>query len=148
MKKENFIKGFTLVELLVVISIIGILIGLSIFGLQSAREASRDARRKADLEQIRSGLEMYRSDCDTYPLTAELNFGEALIGNDPGNTRCDGNTYISQVPTDPIDPSRTYYYLSDGLIYQLCSALEQTPTSPESCTGNCTESCNYRTDNP
>jgi type II secretion system protein G len=139
-------KGFTLVELLVVISIIGILIALSIFGLQAARESSRDARRKADLEQIRSGLEIYKSDCNSYP--ASLSFGASLVGNDPGNTNCDGNTYIAQVPTDPVTPARTYYYSSDGLNYQLCASLEQTPTSPEACSGSCTTSCNYRTDNP
>src|SRR3972149_9954423 len=65
-------SGFTLIELLVVISIIGILIGLSVFGLQGARKSSRDAVRKADLEQIRSGLGMYKADCDTYPLTANF----------------------------------------------------------------------------
>ncbi len=41
--------GFTLIELLVVIAITAILIGLSVFGLQGARESARDAQRKADL---------------------------------------------------------------------------------------------------
>jgi prepilin-type N-terminal cleavage/methylation domain-containing protein len=70
MKNSN--KAFTLIELLVVISIIGILTGLSIFGLQGAREASRDATRKAALEQIRSGLEIYKADCDSYPIGNSL----------------------------------------------------------------------------
>ena len=52
--------GFTLIELLVTISIIGILIGLSVFGLQGARQSARDAKRKADLDmrlrQVMSGL--------------------------------------------------------------------------------------------
>ena len=62
-------KGFTLIELLVVISILGVLLALSVFGMQGARQSSRDGRRKADLEQIRSGLEMYRADCNAYPTT-------------------------------------------------------------------------------
>ena len=67
-------KGFTLIELLVVISIIGILIAVSIFGLSGARESARDARRKSDLELIRSGLELYRADCNAYPTTAVLTY--------------------------------------------------------------------------
>src|SRR3990170_1677136 len=98
-------KGFTLIELLVVISIIGILIALSVFGLQGAREASRDAKRKADLELIRSGIEIYKSDCNSYPAS----LGAVLIGDD-SNPSCDsGNTYIAQIPADPIDPSRSYF---------------------------------------
>lgn len=133
-------KGFTLIELLVVVSIIGILIALSIFGLQGARESSRDARRKADLELIRSGLEIYKSDCDAYPMT----LGTALVGDDPGNEGCDGNTYIASVPGDPLGSA--YYYASDGTIYRVCAALEQSPTTPDSCTG-CTN-CNYKVVNP
>ncbi|MCK4588676.1 prepilin-type N-terminal cleavage/methylation domain-containing protein, partial [Candidatus Woesebacteria bacterium] len=60
-------KGFTLIELLVVISIIGILLALSIFGLQGARKSARDSKRKADIELIRSGIEIYKADCNVYP---------------------------------------------------------------------------------
>src|SRR3989344_5965218 len=70
--------GFTLIELLVVISIVGSIIGLSVFGLQGARQSSRHSKRKADLEQIRSGLEIYKSDCDKYPITV----GSTLNGDD------------------------------------------------------------------
>ncbi len=137
-------KAFTLIELLVVVSIIGILIALSIFGLQGARQASRDANRKADLELIRSGIEIYKSDCNTYPAV----LGSTLIGDD-SNPSCDGgNTYIARVPVDPLDPSQSYYYSSDGVTYQLCAALEQTPASPDSCTGSCGANCNYKVVNP
>lgn len=139
-------KAFTLIELLVVIAVIGILLGLSIFGLQGARQASRDAKRKADLEAIRSGLEIYKSDCAAYPIA----LGTTLIGN--GTSTCPvTNTYIATVPVDPTSPTSKYAYLSDGLTYTLCASLEQVPQTALSASpvcGGCTTTCNYRVVNP
>lgn len=139
-------KGFTLIELLVVISILGILLGLSIFGMQSAREASRDGKRKADLEQIRSGLEMYRSDCGSYP-TGSLTSGSSLIGNGSSSTCLSSNVYISSIPSDPVSAERSYSFSSDGNVYTLCAALEQTSTAVTGC-GSCGETCSYKVTNP
>lgn len=142
--------GFTLIELLVTISIIGILIGLSVFGLQGARQSARDATRKADLEQIRSAVEIYKADCNKYPLS----LGTQLLGDGISTTSClDTNIYLSEVPADPIYPNSDYkYYSADGTTYELCAALEQGETtvscgvvSPTSC-GAAT--CNYKVTNP
>lgn len=146
-------QGFTLIELLVVVSIIGILIGLSIFGLQGARESSRDARRKADLEQIRSGIEIYKADCDTYPVGSgnpAILFGSALMGDGSTSSCSSSNTYISQVPADPTDPTRTYLYSSDGVTYELCASVEQAGVGTVTCGGSasCGSSCNYKVTNP
>lgn len=59
MKKE---KGFSLIELLVVISIIGVLATIIIGGISNARQSARDARRKADLQQIGTALQMWALD--------------------------------------------------------------------------------------
>lgn len=143
-------KGFTLIELLVVISIIGVLIGLSVFGLQGARKASRDAVRKADLEQIRSAIGMYRADCNTYPLSLNLSTSTSLIG-DGSSTSCPvTNVYISETPVDPISPNAGYIYSSDGIIYSICASLEQGGATV-TCGGssNCGGStCNYQVKNP
>lgn len=138
-------KGFTLIELLVVISIIGIILALSIFGLQGARESSRDARRKADLELIRSGIELYKSDCNGYPTT----LSSPLVGDDSTTACSSGNTYIQTVPTDPASPSRTYRYSSGGTTYEICASLEQGSGSV-SCGGSsdCGQTCNYKVTNP
>lgn len=143
-KRTNF-SGFTLIELLVVISIIGILISLSIFGLQGARQSSRDASRKADLELIRSGLELYKSDCNLYPAT----LSSPLIGDDSTPSCSSSNSYIDNVPTDPASPSRVYVYYSAGTTYEICASLEQG-TGTVTCGGssNCGESCNYKVINP
>lgn len=145
-------KGFTLIELLVVISIIGILIGLSIFGLEGARRSSRDAKRKADLELIRSGLEIYKSDCNVYPTS--LSFGNSLSGS--GNpTSCSlTNSYISSIPLDPLSPASQYSYANPTTsTYYLCASLEQAPkpaanpTDLANC-ASCATACNYVVKNP
>lgn len=68
--KIYYRRGFTLVELLVAISIIGVILSISFFGIQNARKSSRDAKRKSDLESVRSALEMYKADTGKYPSTS------------------------------------------------------------------------------
>ncbi len=61
-------KGFTMIELLIVVTIIGILatVGLgAAFG--QSRRAAKDAKRKADISQLQIALESYRSDRKGYP---------------------------------------------------------------------------------
>lgn len=138
-----FRRGFTLIELLVVIGIIGILVGLSVFGLQGARAAARDADRKADLENIRSGLEIYKADCNFYPAT--ITFGSSLSGSCPT-----ANTYMSVVPQDSVSPNvYKYSSLSGNTAYELCAHLEQGSGSV-SCGGstNCGGTCNYKVTSP
>jgi prepilin-type N-terminal cleavage/methylation domain-containing protein len=60
--------GFTLVELLAVIAIIGILTGIIMVNIGGLRAKARDARRKADLSQIQNALELYYAEHDLYPV--------------------------------------------------------------------------------
>ena len=60
-------SGFTLVELLVVISIIGVLASVVFASINSARAKARDARRIADLRQIATALEFYYDANGQYP---------------------------------------------------------------------------------
>lgn len=162
---KRFSSAFTLIELLVVISIIGILIALSVFGLQGARESARDARRKADLELIRSGLEIYKSDCGSYPTTGHFNPNYAPYIDPDGKLTGDGsstscattNVYISSTPEDPLWDKRRYSYVrksADPYHYTICAALEQLPVSetpPDLNCGGCGiegKSCNYVVKNP
>lgn len=141
-------KAFTLIELLIVISIIGILVALSVFGLQGARESARDARRKSDLESIRSGIETYRSDCNSYPLALPSS-GSPLVGSGSGNC-LNTNTYMSAVPSDPT-AGRNYLYSSDGTVYSICASLENSSAPAVSCgaSSSCgTATCNYKVTNP
>lgn len=127
-------KAFSLIELLVVISIIGILIGFSLIGLQGARASARDGKRKADLEVIRSGLEMYKSDCDIYPASLT----SPLVGSGSPASCAVTNTYIASVPKDPLDPDRVYTYTRTSTVtYTLCASLEKEAGT-----------CNYTLTNP
>lgn len=66
-------KGFTLVELLVVISIIGLLSTIAVVSLGSARTKARDAKRIADVKQISTSLEQYYADVGSYFANATSN---------------------------------------------------------------------------
>ncbi len=140
-------KGFTLIELLIVMAIIAIIISVSLFGLSGARESARDAKRKSDLELIRGGIETYRADCTLYPQA----LANSLVGNDLLPTCLSKNTYISQVPADPLSPAQKYLYYSDGTIYEVCAHLEQTAAGVSvTCGGSndCGKTCNYKVINP
>lgn len=63
--KKN--KGFSLIELLVVISIIGVLTTVLVMNFVGARERSRDAQRIQNLNSLKNALRMYYNDNQTYP---------------------------------------------------------------------------------
>lgn len=68
---KNKRDSFTLIELLVVISIISLLASIVFASLNSARAKARDARRKADLNQIVTALEFYYDKYNTYPVASD-----------------------------------------------------------------------------
>lgn len=84
MRKTNQ-KGFTIIELLVVIVIIGILVALALPQLFAAQKRGRDTDRKNDLKNIQQKLETAFNDNDAYPSNAESIDGVSLDG--PRNSR-------------------------------------------------------------
>lgn len=79
-KKLTSSHGFTIIELLVVITIIGTLASISLNTLNTARVKARDAKRKADLRSIATALEFYYDDHGYYPDVINLRHAD--------NTRC------------------------------------------------------------
>lgn len=103
--KRNNKVGFTLVELLVVITIIGILATVALVSLNSARVKARDAKRLADIRQIALGLEFCYNETGKYvSASAFPAIGQSLT--------CGGATFINGVPGDP--KGGEYFYGVDN----------------------------------
>jgi len=133
-------KAFTLIEVLVVATIIGLLTTIGVVTYQQATKKGRDGKRKSDLSQIQGALEIYRNDSTSYPAT--IPFGTTWTVS--------GNTYMRKVPDDP-KSGYSYNYNSDGTTYNLCAYLESKSTSDADCgvSLNCgVTSCNYGVTNP
>ncbi|OGY17275.1 MAG: hypothetical protein A2785_02570 [Candidatus Chisholmbacteria bacterium RIFCSPHIGHO2_01_FULL_49_18] len=128
-------RGFTLIEILVAVAIFIMITAVAMVSYQTANRRARDGRRQADLEQVRSALEIYRADNAVYPST---NWAALVAALQP--------TYLSTIPVDP--RSYSYYYSSDGTTYSLCAYLESGGSVD--CGANCSApgNCNYRVINP
>lgn len=133
----NIKKGFTLIEILVVVTIIMLLTATAAVSYTAFLKQSRDAKRKADLGQISAAVEMYRSNNDAYPV-GDWSSLSVLTS---------GTIYIQSLPTDPKNSTYIYYYNGTANNYILAAQLENTSTCTsgapggDSCgTGN---PCNY-----
>jgi prepilin-type N-terminal cleavage/methylation domain-containing protein len=112
MKKFYRQSGFSLLELLVVISIIGILTAIGAVGFVAAQKRGRDARRRGDIDAISKALEQYYSENTNYDGGA-VNCNAAISENMNGST-----------PTDPkTGASYTTVTCTDST-YCLCADLE------------------------
>lgn len=135
-------RAFTLIELLVVISIVGLLLTAGLVSYRTVSQRSRDAKRKSDIEQIRSALEFFRSENGFYPAPAV----NASVFGDAENLDTDAVAtdlvpkYISTIPKDPrddeVNPAYQYRFEATDLIgsnyygYCLSATLEsETPVS-------------------
>lgn len=114
---KNRNQGFTIVELLIVIVVIGILAALVITTYSGIQAKSRNSQRSADISAMVTQLEAYKSDQGNYPSLANINSaswraanmksldGEAMV--DPQNT-CDPATATDCVKAAPVAKSYSY----------------------------------------
>lgn len=106
-------SGFTLIEIMVVVVILGILAALVVPQIMNRPEQAKVTVAKGDIKAIAAALDMYKLDNFAYPSTQQGL--EALVekptGNpQPKNWNRDG--YLKQVPQDPW--GNPYQYLSPG----------------------------------
>lgn len=101
------IRGFTLIEMLIVISLIAILTVAAVANYSDSRAQSRDAKRQADLRNLQSALESYKSKYGRYPEQCATsgpaaNGWSGQSGTDFACTT--GNQYILGTPSRPFVP--------------------------------------------
>lgn len=121
-------KGFTLIEMLVVIIIISFLMGIVLTGTLGFQASARDTRRIGDLRNSQNFLELYFNKCGNYPGDASctLGTGGAILWGTLAGTM-ETAKITSQFPKEISSGSKKYFYgvSSDGLSYTLGAELER-----------------------
>jgi len=118
-KRRLYEQGFTLIELMVVILIIGLLATIVVQNLRSATDRAKRVKAQADIAQIKSGLDRYYLDAGTYP-TTDQGLPALTAAPTGGNIPHDWQgPYLEKIPPDPW--GNAYFYQSDGSTYVLKS---------------------------
>ncbi len=133
------LKGFTLLEILLVVGIIAILAGIVIVAINPSKQlaATRNSERKSDLKQLNNALQQYYIDNGTYPADVEsaTSWTEICDTGDQegsgGAVECTGfadladlvPAYLVAIPVDPLGPVVAFF---DQLITKVYAALGGT----------------------
>ena len=141
-RSHGISRGFTIIELLVVVAIIGLLAALIVASFSTIRAKSRDARREEDLKTLHNALALYQLSARVFPNPTAPE-GVCLDGTtDPISGMLLGQG-IEVIPTIPLDPLHNcgiglptaanahYHYTSlDGSTYRLDYYLETDSFEP------------------
>ena len=128
-------KGFTLIEMLIVIAVISILAGIVLVGITGFQSSARDTKRVGDLSSIRNNLELYFTRCGHYPTSGTCGSpsgtGSSLSWDALGTELANQDIIVSsdRLSTDPRSgQSYVYAYGDDGLSYILGATMENDGT--------------------
>lgn len=136
MKKHS--QGFSLLELLVVISIIGILVSIGTVAFTTAQQKSRDSRRRSDVKAMQDAFEQYKADTGTYDTCS------AMASYDAGS----GPIMPGGLPADPKNSGDYIYNTSTGCsadTYCVCAFLESGTGNADAPTA---ATCSYNSGGP
>ena len=107
-------RGFSLIELIVVVTIIGILAGIALINVRTAQTKAREAALKDNLFQMRKAIDNFYADKQRYPSSLE-----ELVPN-----------YVRRIPADPITMQQDWETVMDDPLSEEGSA----ETDPEAMT--------------
>lgn len=110
-KRSGRQAGFTLIEVMVVVVILGILAAMIVPKIMGKPDEARKTTAKSDIRTIEQALEMYRLQNYTYPDTEQGL--EALVTRPEGAKNWQKGGYLKRVPKDPW--GNPYKYLSPGV---------------------------------
>jgi general secretion pathway protein G len=113
-------RGFTLIEIMVVVVILGILGSLIVPNIIGRPDEARATAARADIEAVGNALELYRLDNGTYPSTDQGL--EALVSQPSGYPeprRWNADGYLKKLPIDPWD--EPYLYFSEERTFEVYS---------------------------
>lgn len=122
-------RGFTLLELILVVAIVALLSVLGAVSVSAQRKKANDAKRRTDIHELQVALEGYYTDHGRYPdqLPAA---GQPLVS-------VDGQTvYLRSVPRDPKNVAPSIYVYNatpsgQAATYDICAyKLEAVPENP------------------
>lgn len=114
----NYKKGFTLVELLTVIAMIGILASVVVVNLSGAKARGRDSRRVAELKNLELATQRYFQENFSFPV-ALTDLQEYF----------DGESYLN----DPLGEQYQYYYVDSPKTYYIGGKMETSISNNVSC---------------
>lgn len=124
MPYAKVLPAFTLIELLVVISIIGVLATIVTTNLNSARERARDLKRKQELREMQSALQLYYNTYGSFPADNIPHCGAGSDNCEQGDIfTISGITYMKSLPEFTFDNT-------DDSSYNLTVTLEN-PSDPD-----------------
>ena len=124
-------QGFTLVELMVAMTIMVVVTAVGMVSFTGINKRSRDGRRVSDLKKVAMALEIYRQEVGNYPASLPL-----LVDD-----------YLDSVPTDP--KSFSYDYSRPSLYtYTYEAQMEDLGSTNMASVSGCGDVCNYVIHNP
>ncbi len=103
-------RGFTLIELMIVVVILGLLSTIIVPKIMNRPEQARRVKAQTEIASIQSALKLFKIDTGNYPTTSQ---GLQALVNNPGIKNYSSEGYLDQVPTDPW--GNPYVYLSPGV---------------------------------
>lgn len=131
MAKNKKSPGFTLIEIMVAISIVAVLAMTGAIMYTPTQQKARDSKRQNDLRALQTALELYYQKNRNFPSTTPT-------GINSGNRTSWGNLlsadYINTMPYDPKNPTNNqstyiyyYYSIAGSGSYILCAKMEKLP---------------------